>query len=96
MQESSLQVLDMELSSTVTLFIGIGTQILTSVGLFWAVTSYFNARINGVENSLNIRINGIENRLTSVEKDIEYIKKDLDRILSYFPAPKLVIHKGEE
>jgi hypothetical protein len=74
----------MELSNTVTLFIAVGTQLVSALALFWGITNHFNGKINGLDN-----------RLTAVEKDIEYIKKDLDRILSYFPAPKLSIQQPE-
>ena len=86
----------MEISSSLALFIAIGTQVISSVSLFWAVTSSFNNRINSVEEKLNNRMTAVETRVTGIEKDIEYIKKDLDRILSYFPTPKLAIQNTQE
>ncbi len=97
----------MEISSSVALFAAIGTQIISSIGLFWAVTSSFNARINEVESKLNTRINEVENRLSreindvkveqaKIEGRLSSLEQTVRYILDYFPRPRLALQNPQD
>ncbi len=67
----------MEISSSVALFVAVGTQVISSLGLFWAVTSSFNNRINDVESKLNTKI---DSKFDSLSKEINEVKKEVNEI----------------
>jgi hypothetical protein len=90
----------MEINTTVALF---AAQIISSLGLFWAVTNSFNNRINDVESKMNAKFEGlsreinemkveqakIEGRLSSLEQTVRYI-------LDCFPKPKIAIQVPQD
>ncbi len=100
----------MEISSSVALFAAIGTQIVTALGLFGAVTSSFNARINDVEAKLNIKIDGlsreitevkieqakIEGRLNVLDQRLTSLEQTVRYILDCFPRPRVSVQNPQE
>jgi hypothetical protein len=93
----------MEISSSVALFAAIGTQIVTSLGLFWAVTSSFNARINDVENRLSKEITEIKveqakqgGEIHRLGDKVDYLNQRIDFVYSLLPIPKLALQNPQE
>ncbi len=64
----------MEINTTVALF---AAQIISSLGLFWAVTNSFNNRINDVESKLNAKI---DSKFEGLSKEINEIKVEQAKI----------------
>lgn len=74
----------MEISSTVALFIAIGTQVVTALGLFWAVTSSFHKEIG------ELRV-----EQTRQAGEIHRLADKVDYIYKFLPTPKLAIQQPE-
>ncbi len=90
----------MEINTTVILFT---TQIISSLGLFWAVTSSFNNRINDVESKLNTKIETLSKEINEVKVEqakqggeIHRLGDKIDFVYKLLPMPKLAIHNPQE
>ncbi len=82
----------MEISNTMVLFMAMGTQVLTALGLFWSITSSFHKEINEVkveQAKIEGRLNVLDQRLTSLEQTVRYI-------LDCFPKPRLAIQNPQD
>ena len=64
----------MEINTTLGLF---AAQIISSLGLFWAVTSSFNNRINDVESKLNIKI---DSKFETLSKEVNEVKVEINEV----------------
>ncbi len=93
----------MEINATVALF---AAQIISSIGLFWAVTNSFNNRINDVESKLNIKIdskfetlykeiNEMKVEQAKIEGRLSSLEQTVRYILDCFPKPKIAIQSPE-
>ena len=73
----------MEINTTVALF---AAQIISSLGLFWAVTNSFNNRINDVESKLNAKIDSkfdtLDCKLEGLSREINEMKVEQAKIES--------------
>ncbi len=65
----------MEINTTVALF---ATQIISSLGLFWAVTNSFNNRINDVESKLNAKFEGLSREINEMKVEQAKIESRIE------------------
>jgi hypothetical protein len=93
----------MEINTTVALFAAIGTQIITALGLFWAVTNSFNNRINEVENKLSREINEMKVEINEVKVEqakqggeIHRLADKIHFLYNLLPMPKLAIQTPQD